>query len=440
MKYKIYSLLNDIWYQHLRSMASQFFHFLALIFEIANQHKYARNFCERSLRYKVRPKAISLFKNIISKYPYLTNQVSTGITLAGAAERSIIIKWPEEKEGVISKGVIVVTFTKTFSFFIRNIDLNEINKYFYFALEPSWSGYADADIFSFYNKMKHVIVQSSEIEDRILLNSFKETFIPVSFGASDWVDTKIFKPIDSPKIYDSIYIANTNPAKRVIRYLNAIKNIVAQGNPYYVGCLVCASWGGAQELIHKIVAEYNLEKNIILKFSLSRQEVIEHLNASKVNILLSFKEGSNRSLFEAIFCNIPVICISENTGVNKSYINEYTGLLTPDAELENSLLWMKDNYFNYSPRNWAELNISPKATTQKLSAVINQLDKDFEGNEESTFIKTNNPEVSYFDYPTLDHKIFTEKVFSLFLSSTKENNCDIPQSLRQLKDQFFTLT
>jgi Glycosyl transferases group 1 len=438
MKYTILSLINDFWYQHLRGMASRLFHFLAIIFTLAHKYDYARNFCERSLRYKIRPKAILLFKVIISKHPYLTNQVSDGITLAGAAERSIIIKWPEESNGLINKGIIVITFTKTFSYFIRNIDLDEISKYFYFVLEPSWSGYADADIFGFHHKMKNLIVQSSEIEDRILLSCFKETFIPVSFGASDWVDTKIFKPIVKKKIYDSIYIANTNPAKRVIRYLNAIKKIVAQGHQDYVGCLVCASWGGAQDLINDVVSEYKLERNIVLKFSLSRQEVIEHLNESKVNILLSFKEGSNRSLFEAIFCDIPVICISENTGVNKSYINEFTGLLTPDAELENSLLWMKNNYFNYSPRKWAELNISPKATTQKLIAVISQLDKDFSANEANSLVKTNNPEVSYFDNTNIDHKIFTEAVFSLFLSGNKKN-IDPSAQLKELKDQFSSL-
>lgn len=413
MKYKILSWLNDIWYAYFRLAFSFLFFVGSKICWALGVKGRALDFVMSSLRYKNNSSAASHLKKIISADSALNAKVSVGVGIGEAAERSIIVKWPSYDNGSVNKGVIIITFTRTFSYYLRNVDLEVMAEHFVFMLEPSWSGYADPDILAFCGRLQNVIVAASEVEDRVLLNCFPETFISASFGASDWVDAKVFENKKMAKIYDSIYIANTNPIKRVKRYLDAIRNIVRSGQRDYVGCLVCASWGGAEELIKKLVDSYQLSDNLVLKFSLGRDQVIECLNQSKVNILLSFKEGSNRSLFESMFCETPVICLSENVGVNKSYINEFTGLLIPDAFLEASLLWFSNNHQRYQTRRWAEENISPRKTSEKLRDLINsRLSKDAQVG--SLYVKTNNPEVSYLDYAHIDHNVFTKEVLQLF--------------------------
>jgi len=434
MKYHLLSIANDLWHFYFRKPAGFFFYLIAITCKWIKAYKLSLKFCLRACRYFSSSNSNRLLEQLLNNISIPQSWISSGVDLEHAAQRSIVIRWPTfDNDKCTSKGVIVITFTKTFSFYAREINLEKLHRYFYLVLEPSWSGYADPDILSLFNNTDRIIVESSEIEDRILLNHFPNQCIACTFGASDWVDTGLFKPNFSQKIYDAIYIANTNPIKRIRRYMKAVQNIVLNLDKNYQACLVCASWGGAEELILGFVKQFKLEDNLTLKFSLSGSEVINVLNQSKVNVLLSLKEGSNRSLFESMFCGTPVILSSENIGVNKSYINENTGLLLDDTALENGLFWMKNNYHRYNPRQWALQNISPEITTQKL---INLFKDQFNEQLSDFLIKTNNPEVSYLDYPNIDHYHFMRMALSPLLKTTNYSNSEIASQLTTASDLF----
>ena len=177
--------------------------------------------------------------------------------------------------------------------------------------------------------------------------------------------------------------------------------------------------GGKEETIRSLPKYFNIESNIELRFSLKKEDLNKVLNSSKVNILLSYKEGSNRSLFESMFSNTPVICIAENIGVNKSYINEYTGLLISDRFLEDGLLYMKDNWINYRPRIWALANISPEKTTEKLLSILETRADFNESND--VYLKTNNPEVSYLDHPNIEFSDINKEVLRAFEADSGHN-------------------
>jgi glycosyltransferase involved in cell wall biosynthesis len=420
LKYKILSLLNDHWYLHGRPLVAIIIYFFAKIFWIFGIKNKARSCCCASLRYGASGSAARLLKEIITQYPYTEVQATKGVSLAEAAGRSIVVKWPEIENGVCNKkGILIITFTRTFSFYLRCIKLRRLEEYFYIVLEPSWSGYADPDILAFIGRVEKVIVQASELQDRALLNGFPETFVACSFGASDWVDYNRFSPSECEKMYDSVYVANTNPLKRIKRYLDAIKSIVNSGHSDYVGYLVCSSWGGAEKLVSKIVESYGLKANVRLAFDLSTEQVVQALNESKVNILLSYKEGSNRSLFESIFCNVPVICLYENVGVNKAYINEHTGALIFDSMLEETLVWMRTGYNNFSPRRWAVNNISPSVTNNKLSEILSSsFSCSYSQNE--IFIKTNNPEVRYLEFSHIKPIDYSAPILEMFMNDRSD--------------------
>ncbi len=433
MKYRLLSWINDLWYSKFRVLTSFILYLTAKILFRLSSYNLSRRFCAMSLRYGVRSPAIFLFKRILDRHPYTKEDSSTGVSIEEAAGRSIIVKWPEYEGATIEKGIIIVTFTKTFSYFIRSINIAELQKHFFLVLEPSWSGYADPDIFFFYKKHSDVVVSCSEIEDRILLNCFHETFRPVTFGASDWVNFERFSPINGQKTYDSVYIANTKPIKRVKRYLDAIKNIVDSGLLNYKALLICASWGGSEDLVKQLVSRYSLENNVELKFSLGTDELIKYLCKSKTNVLLSFKEGSNRSLFEAIFCDVPVVCLSENVGVNKSYINEFTGILVPDLLLEEALSYISSNFSKFTPRSWAMENISPKASTAKL---LNLLYSD--NTKGNVLVKTNNPEVCYFDLPEINHWEYTKGILEVFAADNPKTSNLYSELVLNFKARFNT--
>lgn len=434
MNYKIKSILNDLWYSKIRHVFAITYLLLANLSVLIGNRKKAFKFCAASLRYGTSSRALSLFKKILSNYTFSLDEFSSGVEIKEASIRTIVLKWPAFQDGTVVKGVLAIKFTKTFSYYLRNIDVQALDCYFILVLEPSWSGYADPDILGFIGHSKNIIVQASELEDRVLLNCLPETFIGVSFGASDWVDYRLFDDLKTEKIYDSIYIANTNPIKRVKRYLEAVEKIVKDGNDKYIGCLVCASWGGAETLVKELVESYHLNDNLVVCFSVGRSDVVRYINQSKVNVLLSYKEGSNKSLFEAMFCNTPVICLSENIGVNKSYINEYTGLLVPDALLESSLLWVREYHSRFQPRLWALHNIAPSVTSKKLEDII------YSPNDSAAnsplYVKTNNPEYSYFDFPQVRAAPFSECLLGLFKSDLELTVEEREAELTNLKNDF----
>ena len=378
----------------------------------------------QSHRVKNRPYVVSFcLRNNLFSDQFIGRMYSNKVSAQAAAKRTIILSYPDfSGSEVATKGVCLITFTDTLGFYLNNIQLGSMEKYFHIVLEPSWAGYLDPDIIGWMNKCSSkVFIQTTEISDRVLLESAFHNFKVLSFGASDWVDNRFFNAEKDNKMYDSIYVANSNPVKRVVRFFLAVQTII-KTHPTYKACLVCAEWGGyAINDYRDLAKQYGICKNIDLKFSLSQKELVVLFGKSKVNVLLSFKEGSNRSLFESIFADVPVLLVAENVGTNKAYINESTGRLVHDSFLEDALIFMAASWHEYRPRQWAMANISPELTTGKLRDAIYS-DCKLE-NRPSLLVKTNNPEVNYFDYKSIDNSFFSMRLIELFEKSQDAQEC-----------------
>jgi hypothetical protein len=313
--------------------------------------------------------------------------------LKHVAIRSIILKWPSKKNDIIEKGVLLITFTTTFPFYYSNIDLKRLQKYFHIVLEPSWAGYCLGNILFWSNgdMANPVIIQSTERTDFRFIQSLKSNLIPVDFGASDWVDHTIFQKINNmPKDYDSIYVANYRDIKRQHVYFKALSQINVTN---YKAAIVCGKWGNGKDTIHELIDYYKIRNKIDVYEALSLNDLNLLLNRSKVNVLLSFKEGSNRSVFESLFAGTPGIVLINNIGLNKDYINKHTGMLVKEKNLAKALIHFKESWKNYRPREWALENISPEVTTRKLENVLKSIANTWENNLE---VKVNRPEVQYY--------------------------------------------
>ncbi len=408
---------NDFFFKN-RRIISIVFGFAGSVCLLVGKRSSAGNLFMKSHRTYGRDIVLKLMSKFgLLNEDVLSRQYSLGVSLEEAAGRSIVVKYPSiSGDDVLSKGIIIIKFTKTFSFYLHHIDIDSLADYFHIVLEPSWSGYLDADILGWMHKTNNfVYVQATEIQDRILLNALHSNLKPVSFGASDWVDYKHFSPDNVEKLYDSIYVANTNPIKRIARYLEAIRNIKEEV-PDYKACLVCAMWGdNPADQITRLATQLGIDSNVDFMFALNRDQLRTALTKSKTNILLSYKEGSNRSLFESMFVDVPAICLAENIGTNKAYINEYTGILITNSFLEEALIDMKNNWAKFSPRKWALKNISPMITTHKLLRIIESYDNtEISGKE--TYIKVNNPELRYFHDQDIEFQKFNTNLLQLFLT------------------------
>jgi len=431
---------NDILFKHKRSISAALGLVGAILLFVLSNKSRAASLLMKSYRIYNRKSILNLLaKKDLLRDDILLPQFSNATDIEGAAGRTIIIKYPVIKgDDIESKGILIITFTNTFGFYLREVNIELLSKYFHIVLEPSWSGYLDADIVGWANKTSdNIYVQATELQDRVLLNELRTNLKAVSFGASDWVDFQLFSPENTEKYYDSVYVANTNPIKRIVRYLKAIKNIT-QEIPDYRGCLVCAGWGNSSiDQIKELAAELGIENNIDMMFSLRKEQLRTVLSKSKANVLLSFKEGSNRSMYESMFVDIPVICLTENIGTNKSYINEYTGLLVSDGALENALIDMRKTWWQFSPRKWALDNISPIQTTAKLIGAISNYDQ-VDVSDWKPKIKVNNPEANYFHHSKADCLILNISLLTVFLSGeAKDSVSSKMKSLEYIFDALF---
>ena len=391
------SRFRDIWFLQVSRIFSVGLFLVASVLVFLGIKDRSVKYLLMSIRYCYYGPSQKLLYKKFRSFDY-TKLLSSPASRKDAVGRAIILSAPyTDESGVFQKGVMLLTFSHTFSYFLRHEKWSTLNKYFAFVLEPSWAGYADPDILAFCQNAGHCVIQASEIKDRILINTMFPEVPCVDTGASNWIDDQFFAGSDvnsgKKKEYDAIYVANLNPIKRVFRAIDAVKEAKKKNKNIKV-VVVCAGWGsGNIDALRKHISHRGVDENLILLEGMSQDRLIELVLRSKCSFLLSFKEGSNRVLFESMFLNVPVVCVSENIGVNKSYINAETGLLIPDSLVHNAMCFMSENYARFSPREWALKNISPEKTTKDLSGVLRARYR-FEVNYRLS-VKVNSPEVRY---------------------------------------------
>ena len=322
----------------------------------------------------------------------LTQLVNSDSDETTAAGRTIELSKPitNETGEITKKGVLLITFTHSFSAYLNSKLFEELNKKYLFILEPSWTGYADPDILSFCEKAEDLVIEATALEDRALINTLYPKVSTIDIGASNWVNQEKFTADDqTEKDIDILYVANNNPVKRVFKVIDTIKTMREKG---FSGksIIVCAGWGGSSDEVAQYVEKNNLSSCLEILPGVSQSDLINLYQRSKLSILFSLKEGSNRVLFESMSCNTPVFCIAENKGVNKAYINESTGTLGFDKSCAFSLMEMIKDYKNFDARNWAVKNISPEKSTSRIQFILEKKHKNINSN---ILIKVNNPEV-----------------------------------------------
>ena len=317
--------------------------------------------------------------------------------LKHATRRSVVLKWPRRGVDGIEKGVLLITFTTSFTYFHFHLDLELLQRWFTVVLEPSWAGYCIGEILFWAGADRPpVVVQSTEKTDFEFLAQLGTNLVPVDFGASNWVDHEVFRKLEGcEKIYDAVYVANY---KRIKRHHVLFRAIAELRDPSYRLALVCTPWGGTKQTVYDLMDHYGVRQNVVVFEGLPAQKVNEVLNASKVSVLLSLKEGSNRSLFEAFFADVPGILLKDNVGVNKSYLNSHTGRIIEERELAATLRYFRGHAAEFQPREWALANISAPVTTRALEDVLGRLARARgEPWTHGLHIKVNRPEVEYLE-------------------------------------------
>jgi len=305
-----------------------------------------------------------------------------------------VFKIGEQSKG--KKGVAIVKYSETFSKLFKDYDIPGMLNDYLLILEPSYSGYCNPEILQFMEYSEFpVIIQAAEEMDYNFIKRLGSNLMPINIGSSDWVDDRIFTDLSLAKEYDCIMVAMWNDIKRHHVLMKAIRRIA---DPSFKACLIGGPWGRVLGDLEEQAEFFGVKENIEFYERLKPEQVSVLLNKSKVNLLLTLKEGANKAIFEGFFANVPGIVLKNNFGVNKKYLNDFTGMLIEESKLADTLLWFRDGYKKFNPRKWALENISSRASTAKIESTLLEISKSTgQSFDLPLALKVNRPECEYYE-------------------------------------------
>lgn len=306
----------------------------------------------------------------------------------------IILKEPAGEE----KGVLMIKYTPTFDAVVALFDLDAIQRDYYVVLEPSWAGYCDPSILMFLSREHSVFVESPEPLDHQYIQSLHSNLVPSTLGSADWVDADLFGPgLDENKEFDVVMVANWGRHKKHQELFRALSTI---RNRRLRVLLIGFEWGGRTKAMIKAEAQHFSLSHVelVIEENLSAYQVSERLRRSKMFVLLSKKEGPNKAMMEAMFCDVPAIVYDKFIGGAQTKIISETGLLSSYEHLGSAIEYVLVHGEQFAPRQWALEHTGSKRATKHLEASIRSLAEENQAPwTKGLFEKVNNPNLAYKD-------------------------------------------
>src|SRR5205823_5520841 len=109
-----------------------------------------------------------------------------------------------------------------------------------------------------------------------------------------------------------------------------------------------------KEDILREARNYGVEDQIQVFERIPQQQVSELLSRSKLHVLWSRREGSNRAIIEAMLADVPTIVRDGfNFGYKYPHINSQTGRFVAESDLADAIIDMLDRRKEFSAREWA---------------------------------------------------------------------------------------
>jgi len=329
--------------------------------------------------------------------------------------RSIVLKKPLKINGLtVEKGIMLIKFSETFSLYLRHVDCENLMQEFHVILEPSWTGHAIEQILGWCQYKEKVYIQCADKPDFDFIHSLQSNLVPLRMGSGEFVDYRIFQPLTNEKKYDLVCVANGLVYKRVYAYFKLVKGLKSKNNNVRAA-LVCANRGPLLHVIEQLIDLMGLSNSIDYFTELTQKELNRVIEQSKINILMSYREGSNRVLFEAIFSDTPSVIVDKNIGIRKECFTEDSGMVAREAFLVQDIEALLARTSSMKPRTWALQNISPEVSIDKLVNLIASTEYEGSKFQNAIYYKVNSPEATYmYSYSDISKKM-SDDILAVYL-------------------------
>lgn len=294
------------------------------------------------------------------------------------------------------KGVLLIKYSESMPLLPYYCDIKRLLNDYTLVYEPSWSGYCTTDIVHFTSYKQNIFMLAKQKDDFEFLKELATNVIPLPMGPCDWVNPNIAQQfLNKEKRFDIVLNSNWGAPKRHQVLFKALSKMSSKLRVALIGF----EWGGrTKEDILNLARYYKVENQLTIFEKVSFENVMAINSASKIALLLSLKEGSNRAIAEGLFCNTPAIVLDNHVGGIVENINDQTGRLVKEANLAHEIEDMLKNLCSYQPRKWALENISCFISTQRLNETLKKDALKHGGAwTRDIVVRTNSPELRFYD-------------------------------------------
>lgn len=284
----------------------------------------------------------------------------------------IILKAPDADTG--EKGVILITYTEAIRRFAAMFDLDGVGSNYMLVHEPSWWGYSDLTFLLYLGSDLDVLVQSPWPTDYDFIQGLQTNLEPTRIGAGDWIDPRTFRPQRrGHRTYDLVMVSAWSPVKRHRELFRMLAKLRREKNITLKTALIGYPGGWTRGDIERMMDRYGVADSCTIYESIPHARVAEIVADSRAYLLLSRREGANRALYEALFCDTPVIVYRGHRGVNLDHITHDIGVNFEDGKLDQAVLRILETPERFKPREWALAHTGWDNATTKIEGELREM-------------------------------------------------------------------
>lgn len=284
----------------------------------------------------------------------------------------IVLKSPDDATG--EKGVLLVMYHEGIEALAAVYDLPALAKRWMLVLETSNWGAQDGRFLPYLGRDVDAVVMAPRAPDALWFERLQSNLVPVRVGSGEWVDPTTFTPRapGDPYVYDVLMVASWDPLKRHEVLLRALADLRARGRPLKVGLVgVPSRWKMAD--VSALVDRHGVRDQVTFHERIPHAEVARLVARSRVSVLLSRQEGSNRAVYESLFTGTPVVVYAQHKGINLEHVNARTGVLAEDDRLADALLDVIDHPDRFDPRGFALETLGYPNAARGISKALQDL-------------------------------------------------------------------
>jgi glycosyltransferase involved in cell wall biosynthesis len=265
-------------------------------------------------------------------------------------------------------GVVYIGFEVEWMRLLRHAPLGEFAERYTLIVAPSSSPYNLINcIFpAAYPAPLYSLVNHDE--DVAILGRIAPRYRVVPMYTSHWVNPAIYQPRPrGERDIDLLMVAAWGKVKRHHLLFGALRKMPTSLRVVLIGQ---DQDGRTQETMRREAAYYGVAARFEMRTNQAHAQVREAFCRAKISILLSLREGSAVVVPESLFADTPVGLLHNADNGSRGFINEQAGRFLYERDLAGQLMDFLANAGRYTPRAWAEANISCFKSSVRLNDIL----------------------------------------------------------------------